>query len=82
MRGRKHELFGTAAYYGLSVGMWAPGDGLTRYRFFDRRTVQGGGLHANYFEGRELYTAEGIGEAEVYLRGVAAGWYLAGGKDV
>lgn len=52
-----------AKMYGLEIGTHAPGDGVRRYQFID-------GHGSNK---RILYTALGVREAEVWLRGFMAG---------
>ncbi len=52
---------------GISVSTWAPGDGITRYRF---HTSKG----EDYFSApHPLYTALGRKEALVYARGILSG---------
>ena len=52
---------------GLFVAEWSPGDGVTRYRFFDRQ--------GNSYFGPDngIYTALGLKEANTWLTGFAAG---------
>ena len=57
---------------GWGVDTWSPGDGVTRYRFFDREPH-------GYFAGRGVYTALGIKEAETFVAGVCLGFWA--GKD-
>ena len=54
-----------AKRHGLYVATWTPGDGLRRYRFFDRPS--------DYDEGHEIFTALGRKEALAFLFGVAVG---------
>lgn len=51
----------------FSVDTYSPGDGVTRYRFFD---VPNG----RYFADRGSFTALGYKEAVTYARGLADGW--------
>jgi hypothetical protein len=54
-----------AAAVGLYVTTWAPGDGLTRYRFFTKPS--------SYDEGSGLYTAKGRGEAMSFIKAYGIG---------
>jgi hypothetical protein len=48
---------------GLYLATYSPGDGVTRYRFFNKPG-------SNYFGPRDgIYTALGIKEAEIFLAG-------------
>lgn len=49
---------------GLHIGTWAPGDGVTRYRFFTKPS--------DYFSDDGIYTALGLNEAWCFVRGYAA----------
>ena len=62
---RAHEL-------GLCIGRWSPGDGVTRYRFFASKDHS----HLDYFSGDGMFTALGIKEATIFLRGIARGRVL------
>ena len=53
---------------GFGVDTYGPGDGVTRYRFFDREPF-------GYFAGRGIYTALGISEAETFAAGLWAMYY-------
>ena len=53
-----------AASVGLHIATWAPGDGVTRYRFFTKPT--------DYHAGDGIYTALGLKEAWCFVRGYAA----------
>lgn len=55
---------------GFGVADYSPGDGITRYRFFDREPF-------GYFSGRGIYTALGLKEANVFIAGLWAGWYAS-----
>lgn len=64
---RNSRIEEMARYVGLIFRTWSPGDGVTRYRFFD-------GPADNYFAEEDgLWTARGAKEAEVWLRGFTAG---------
>ena len=56
----------------LWVATWSPGDGMTRYRFFDKPG------NSYFGPGSGIYTAAGIAEAETFV----TGWVLgrASGK--
>jgi hypothetical protein len=59
-----------ASLFNLSVATWAPGDGLTRYRFFK---ASGHGPYADYHQGGAIYTANGRGEAIKFLKAYGVG---------
>lgn len=52
-----------ARHQGLSVAVWSPGDGVSRYRFFK------GVKPRSYYSGDGIFTALGISEAQVFLTG-------------
>ena len=54
-----------AAKLGLHINAYGPGDGVKRYRAFDKPT--------DYFAGSGLYTSLGPAEMLTWLRGYAAG---------
>lgn len=58
------KLREVAKSVGLHIDTWAPGDGVTRYRFFTKPS--------DYFAGDGLYTALGLKEAWCFLRGYVA----------
>ncbi len=60
-KGRYDELQAEARRYGLWVRKYAPGDGVTRYRFM-RKNV-------SYFADNGIFTALGISQAETWLSG-------------
>ena len=62
---RQDTLRKGAAKLNLYVGAYSPGDGMTRYRFFESR----GGKPISYFQQEGIYTALGIGQAETWLSG-------------
>jgi len=59
-----------ASLFNLSVATWAPGDGVTRYRFFK---ASGHGPYADYHQGNAVYTANGRGEAMKFLKAYGIG---------
>jgi hypothetical protein len=66
---RLQELKDYAKGAGLTVETWSPGDGATRYRFFDEA-----GPNQTYFGPKSgIYTALGLKDAWNYLYGYAAG---------
>lgn len=66
----RNETLDHARHLGLDVGTYSPGDGVTRYRAWERGTA-----HAyDYFSApHPLYTALGLAEFRVWLAGYAAG---------
>jgi hypothetical protein len=66
----KTQLRNLAVIAGLTLYTWSPGDGLTRYRFFDNHHI------SDYFAADGLFTALGIREAVAFARG----YYLAAKK--
>jgi hypothetical protein len=66
---RLQELRDYAQERGLSVHTWAPGDGVTRYRFFELPEDP----HQMYFgPATGIFTALGLKEAYTFLHGVPA----------
>lgn len=66
---RMEELQSYAKDVGLHVATWSPGDGATRYRFFDKP-----GPGQTYFgPANGIYTALGLKDAWNYLYGYGAG---------
>jgi hypothetical protein len=59
-----------AAAVGLLVTTWAPGDGMTRFRFFKAKR---GERYADYHQGDALYTANGRGEAMKFIQSYGIG---------
>lgn len=57
----KKELYSFAASLGLHVASYSPGDGVTRHRVFTEPK--------DYFSGDGIFTALGLRELEVFLRG-------------
>lgn len=63
---RRQNLDRKAEQLGLKVFTWSPGDGTTRYRF-------SAGTSESYHHEDGLFTALGLHEAEVFLKGYALG---------
>lgn len=63
---RRQNLEQKAELVGLKVFTWSPGDGTTRYRF---ASIDSEGY--DHMDG--FFTALGLHEAEVWLRGYALG---------
>jgi hypothetical protein len=59
-----------AAAVGLVVGTWAPGDGITRYRFF---LSDGKSSYGDYHQGDGLYTALGRKDALAFVSAYGKG---------
>lgn len=70
-----NTVYSEAARLGVYVATWNPGDGATRYRFFENgvRVNFTGELIADYNQGLELFTALGRKHALTWLRGYSAG---------
>jgi hypothetical protein len=66
----QNEMERGAALVGLLVTTWAPGDGLTRYRFF---AADGKSRYADYNQGGALYTANGRKEAISFIKSYGIG---------
>lgn len=62
---RLEDLRLEARRFNLYVNKYAPGDGATRYRFSTEPK--------GYFEDYGIFTALGVKEARVFLRGVEVG---------
>lgn len=70
---RLEALEQAAESVGLYVRTYSPGDGVTRYRFFEKKDLQAGEVPSSYFGPRSgIYTALGYKEATVYLAGRGA----------
>jgi len=66
---RLEELEEYAQSVGLKVATWSPGDGTTRYRFFDKP-----GPHQTYFgPASGMHTALGLKHAWDFLYSYGAG---------
>ncbi len=59
-----------AASVGLLVTTWAPGDGVTRFRFFKKT---GSERYADYNQGGAIYTAHGRGDAMKFIESYGMG---------
>lgn len=73
----RQRLLERAADENIKIATWSPGDGQTRYRFIDcfglAQSDNGGELDYFGTSGeRTLYTALGLAEAWVFLRGFIA----------
>lgn len=64
-RTTKSEIQKLAAFAGLIVETWSPGDGTTRYRLFANKKAQD--------TESPMFTAMGAYEATVFIRGFLAG---------
>jgi len=64
MSGRK-VFMEWAESLGLYIDDYAPGDGVTRYRVFTEKK--------SYFAGDGIFTALGLRELRIFLRGYSAG---------
>jgi hypothetical protein len=63
----KGDLEQAVSQSGLHMATYSPGDGVTRYRFFNRSSARVG-----YFESDGLFTALGRKEAYAFARGYLA----------
>lgn len=70
-RGRDSSVEAAARAAGLYVGVWSPGDGVTRYRFFTKTTR--GSQYADYHEGDGVYTALGRKDALAFIAAYGKG---------
>lgn len=61
----RNELRDLATQAGLFIDSYSPGDGITRYRFFIRES--------DYFAGDGIFTALGLKEAMIFIRGYRLG---------
>ena len=57
----------------LFVATYAPGDGVTRYRFFTKET--------DYFAGGGIKTVLGIKDAQLFADAFASGYMFATAQD-
>ncbi len=62
---RDSQVEAAARAVGLYVGVWSPGDGTTRYRFFTKNTP--GSKYADYHQGDGIYTALGRKDALSFI---------------
>lgn len=65
-----NEMEQAAVAVGLSVTTWAPGDGMTRYRFFKKSP---GTPYSDYHQGGALYTATGRKDAMAFIEAYGKG---------
>ena len=63
--GQRSQMERAAGLVGLYVTTWAPGDGMTRYRFHRKP--------ADYHDGSGIYTANGRGEAMKFIQSYGIG---------
>lgn len=68
------ELETNAGKVGLFIRTYSPGDGMTRYRFFDN-------VNRSYDSGGEIFTALGLKEANTFVTGYVQG-YAKGRYDL
>lgn len=61
----RRELIALAERYGLYIRTYSPGDGVTRYKLFERP--------ADYFESGEVGRALGLQGARLFVHGYIAG---------
>lgn len=65
---RLAELREEAAERGMTVETWSPGDGVTRYRFFDIKPGSEADKEQTYYGPKDgVYTALGLKEAYAFL---------------
>ncbi len=64
-KAKLNEMRARLEKHGLYISTWAPGDGVTRYRFHTK--------DIDYFADDGIYTALGWKEAEIYARGLLDG---------
>lgn len=67
---RMEKLAREAAERGLVVRTWSPGDGVTRYRFFEAPHAPG---QSYYGPANGIFTALGLKEAYAFLHGAGVG---------
>jgi len=71
---RFQELERAAEEVGLTVKTWSPGDGVTRYRFFNDALRH----KQSYFgPGNGVYTALGYSDASTFVTGYVVGYAKA-----
>lgn len=69
---QRRQMFELAERCKVHIATWSPGDGVTRYRFIDKRSEPH--WQWDYFStSHPLYTALGLREASVWLLGYSAG---------
>jgi len=67
MTSRRQDILDDAIKLGFYMDWHNPGGVTTRYRFFR------GKKRRDYFEGKGVYTAFGMNEAEAFLEGIRVG---------
>lgn len=68
----RKTMFELADRVGVHISTYSPGDGVTRYRFTDKRSEPE--WNWDYFAtSHPMYTALGLKEASTWLLGYAAG---------
>ena len=67
------ETLATILPTGYYVDIWSPGDGMTRYRFFQAPEGDPEDRSESYFSGPGLGTEKGYGAAVVFARGLQEG---------
>lgn len=74
----RKEMFEACKRIGLHCDYYAPGDGVTRYRFWNRGERQNGKAitpeKLSYFSCHGIYTALGLSEAATFVIGYQYGW--------
>jgi hypothetical protein len=68
---RDSTVEAAARAVGLYVGVWSPGDGATRYRFFTK--TPRGSKYADYHQGDGIYTALGRKDALAFIAAYGKG---------
>lgn len=68
----RKQLFALADSQGIHIATWSPGDGMTRYRFIDKRS-EPHWCWSYDATSHPLYTALGLREASIWLLGYASG---------
>jgi len=69
---QRQQLFNLADTVNVHIATWSPGDGVTRYRFIDKRSEPSWCWDYDATS-HPLYTALGLREASVWLLGYASG---------
>lgn len=69
----KKELWDTCHHIGLHVDYYSPGDGVTRYRFWNRGILARSAEELDYFSCNGIYTALGLAEACTFVAGYQHG---------
>ena len=69
----RKEIEETCQRIGLHVDTWSPGDGVTRYRFWNRGVMDTPAEELCYFSCNGIYTALGLAEACTFVAGYQHG---------